>query len=220
MGEEEIIKKFGIDKEKLSKEQVKLANSLELRDSINFNLCSVFGGIETTFFNNKIIAGIVICDSKFEIIEQQFFMESVRFPYLFEFRSYRELPAILGAFEKLQNKPDVFFIRGHGITHPRLGLASHFSLFTGVPCIGVAENIFDSTKIEKDNIFRDDKKVGRVLLSKEKSNPIYISPGNKISINSAYDLCKKLICPPHKMPEPLNLAHKYIRTVHKELAVK
>ncbi|MBM3247277.1 endonuclease V [Candidatus Pacearchaeota archaeon] len=219
MSEEEVIKKFGVDIKKISQEQIKLGRSLKIEDSMDFNLATLFAGIETIFTNNKIIAGIVVCDSNFEIIEEQFFVNKLDFPYLSEFRSYRELPAILGAFDKLQNKPEVVFIRGHGITHPRLGIASHFSLVAGVSSIGVAESLFDCDTLDKENILKDKKKVGLILQSKEKSNPLYISPGDKISIKTAFEISKKFISAPHKMPEPLYLAHKYVKTVRDELQV-
>ena len=46
---------------------------------------------------------------------------------------------------------------------------------------------------------------------------MYISPGNLISIKTAYEICKNFIYLPHKKPEPLHLAGKYAREVGKEL---
>jgi len=48
---------------------------------------------------------------------------------------------------------------------------------------------------------------------------MYISLGNQISINTCYELCKKFIRLPHKLPEPLHLAGKYGREIKKELGV-
>jgi deoxyribonuclease V len=127
------------------------------------------------------------------------------------------------AFNKLNEKPDVVFISGHGISHSRLGLASHFSLSTGVPTIAVANSLFEENKISDngEDILRDNKKekVGKVLQSKENSNPIYVSPGNMISVNTAYNIVKQMIKQPHKLPEPLHLAHKYAKEIAKELNI-
>jgi deoxyribonuclease V len=57
------------------------------------------------------------------------------------------------------------------------------------------------------------------LKSKEKANPLFVSPGNGISVDSAYNLAKELIKPPHKLPEPLHLAHKYVKSVKDELKI-
>jgi deoxyinosine 3'endonuclease (endonuclease V) len=64
---------------------------------------------------------------------------------------------------------------------------------------------------------KDKKKVGKKLVTRPGSRPLYISPGNQISINTSYDLCEQFIVLPHKMPEPMHLARKYGREVEKEL---
>jgi len=219
MGEQELIKKYGINIESIEKEQIKLAKTLEIKDIMDFSLATRFGAIENISVGNQIISVIIVCNKEFEIIEQQYFLDKLRFPYLHEFRSYREAPAMVEAFNKLNEKPDVVFIHGHGIMHPRLGLASHFSLVVGVPSVGVAGDLFKQNEISSDgkDILLKNKKVGKLLVSKEKANPLYISPGNLISIETAYNLTKELLKHPHKLPEPLHLAHKYIRSVKEEL---
>ena len=219
MEENEVAQKFGIDLEALRHEQLKIAKNLEIKDIIDFSLAKSFGAIENIIINNQIISAVIVCDTNFEIIEEQYFLDKLRFPYIFEFRSYRELPAMLECFNKLQNKPDLVFIHGAGIMHPRLGLASHFSLSTGIPCIGVNDFLFKENTIVKDDILLGNKKVGRVLKSKEKSNPLYVSVGDRISSNSAYELAKKMVIVPHKLPEPMHFAHKYARNVRKELKI-
>jgi len=121
------------------------------------------------------------------------------------------------AFSKLQEHADIVLIAGDGIIHPRLGTASHFSLATNMPSIGVAETVFEENKIEGEDIFLNGKKIGKVFYGKKGSNPLYISPGNKITVKSAFEFCKSLMKEPHKHPEPLHLAHKYAKSVKKEL---
>ena len=213
---DELIKKYNIDLEKLSQEQLKLAKELEIKDKIDFSLADRFGAIDNTFIGNKLLSCIIVCNKDYEIIDRSYVVEKVKFPYIPGFRNYRELLPMITAFEKLNEKPDVVFIPANGISHPRIGLASHFGLVVGVPTIGVSNSIIECDV--KDNIlYRDKKKVGRVLLSKEGSNPMYISPGNLISVESAYDLCNKMIKLPHKRPEPLHLAAKYAKEVRREV---
>jgi deoxyribonuclease V len=219
MEEKEIAERFGINLETIKKEQVKLAKTLEIKDSQDFSNINFFGAIGNIIVQNKIISAIIICNKDYEIIEQQYFFDKLRFPYIHGFRSYRELPSMVEAYNKLSEKPEVIFIQGHGITHPRLGLASHFSIVTGVPTIGITNEIFEETKNEKEDILLEGKKVGKSFLSKEGSNPIFISPGNKITVESAYTLTKSLIKPPHKLPEPLHLAIKYAKEVREELNI-
>lgn len=219
MQEEEIAKRYGLDLVKLKQEQSKLARNLTLNSNLNFDSVNTFAAIDTIIVLDKIIATIIICDKEYNILEEQYFMDKLRFPYLYEFRSYRELPAILEVFNKLQSKPDLVLIRAHGITHPRLGLASHLSLSINLPCIGVSDFIFEDLIIKEDNIYRMDKIVGKLLHTKESSNPIYISPGNLISVEDSFNICNKLIKSPHKLPEPIHLAHKYAKKIKEEIGV-
>lgn len=218
MERDELIKKYNLDIKKLEDEQISLAGQLEIKDKIDFSLADRFGAIETIFIKNKILCCIIVCDKNYEILDRAYVFDKVSFPYIPGFRDYRELSAMIGAYIKLNEKPDVVFIQGEGIIHPRLGLASHFSLSAGVPSIGVSNSVIDC-KIKDDYLISDGKKVGKVLISKPQSKPMYISPGNQISIVTAYELCKRFINLPHKLPEPLHLAGKYSREVKKELGI-
>jgi deoxyribonuclease V len=218
MEKEELIKKYNIDIKKLEDEQTRLAKQLELKDKIDFSLADRFGAIETIFVKNKILCCIIVCDKNYEILDRAYVFDKVVFPYIAGFRDYRELSSMIEAYAKLNEKPDVVFIQGQGIIHPRLGLASHFSLNAGVPSIGVSNSVINC-KIKGEDIFSNEKKTGKVLISKLQSKPMYVSPGNQISLDSAYELCKKFINLPHKLPEPMHLAGKYSREVKKELGV-
>jgi deoxyribonuclease V len=216
MEPEEIAKKFNINIEKLKREQEKLAKMLKIKDSIDFSNIDKIGAIDNAFFQNQIISGCVVVSSDMEILEQEYSIEKLKFPYIPGFRAYRELPCMVQAFNKLQEIPDIVFIPGHGIAHMRLGLASHFSLSTKVPSIGIAKSLLKG-EVKGQDILLNNKKVGKILISKKGSNPIYISPGNLININTSYKISKDLIKPPHKLPEPLHIAHKYSKEIRKEM---
>lgn len=217
---EELCKKYNINLEALEQEQKKLAKTLELKDTIDFSLADKFGAVDNSFFENKIISAAIIINPSLEIVWQEYFSDVLRFPYISGFRAYRELPAMIQAFQKLEEKPDVVFIQGHGIAHPRLGLASHFSILTGAPTIGVADSLLPPAITKDEDIILNNKKVGKVLQSKQGSKPLYISPGNLITIKSAYELVKKLIIPPHKFPEPIHIAGKYSKEIREEIYEK
>jgi len=217
MEEKELVKKYGINTEKLEKEQLKLAEQLEIKDKIDFNLADKFGAFFNIFIKNKILSCVIICNKEGEIVDQAYVFDKTNFPYIAGFRAYRELPAMMLAFNKLNERPDVVFIPGMGTAHPRLGLASHFSLAAdNIPTIGVANAVFGCEEKEGE-LVRNKKKVGCLLETKPGSRPLYISPGNQISIESSCDLCKKFIHLPHKLPEPMHLARKYGREVQDEL---
>ena len=60
----------------------------------------------------------------------------VTFPYIPGLLAFREGPAVLAAWEKVQHKPDVVMFDGQGIAHPRgMGIASQMGLWIERPTI-------------------------------------------------------------------------------------
>jgi deoxyribonuclease V len=213
---EDIARKYNIDLSMLKKEQEKLAKQISIKDEFDFSRVVKTGGISNIFFKNKIISTVVVIDSEFNIIEQKFFSGRATFPYIPGFRAYRELPAMASCFSQVEEKPEVVFIQGHGISHPRLGIASHFSLACGVPTVGVADSLV-AGEVKDDSVLLDGKVVGGVVKTKEGGKPLYVSPGNLISVKSSIMLTKRFTREPHKLPEPLSIAHKYAREVMREM---
>src|SRR5262245_29734746 len=57
-----------------------------------------------------------------------------RFPYVPGLLSFREIPVILEALQKLDETPDLLMVDGQGIAHPRrLGIAAHLGVLTDLP---------------------------------------------------------------------------------------
>ncbi len=137
------------------------------------------------------------------------------FPYIPGFLSFREIPAILAAVEKLPQKPDLYMIDGQGIAHPRrLGIAAHLGVLLDMPTIGVAKsrlygrhdpvgpNAGDAVPLyDKDEI------IGFVLRSKTGCNPLYISAGHRITQTHALDVVRVCLTK-YRLPEPTRLADK------------
>ncbi len=218
METKELVKKYDINLEQLEEEQNKLAKLVKIKDAMDFTHATKIAGIDNTFFQNQIVSAIVVLGEENEILYQEYAQRKIKFPYLPGFRAYRELPAMLEAYDKLEEKPDVVLIPGHGIAHPRLGLASHFSIASGgIPTIGLANALIEGCEINGQEILKNKKIVGKSLQTKPGSKPLYMSPGNNISIASAEKIVLKYIVPPHKLPEPLWLAGKYARKIADEL---
>lgn len=212
----QLVKKYNLDLDKLSREQIKLSKNISIKDKIDFETASRIAGIDDVFFKNKIISAIVVIENG-EVVEQEYAEDKIRFPYISGYRAYRELPTMVEAFNKLDEKPDLVFIRGNGILHPRkLGLASHFSLSINVPTIGVADSLLIG-KVKREDIILNGEIIGMMVKTKQGANPIYVSPGNLISLDTSVKITKKFVREPHKLPEPLRLAKKYAKEVRKEL---
>src|SRR5919201_4336510 len=91
----------------------------------------------------RAFAGVVVIDATtMETVEQESAAVDVRFPYVPGLLSFRELPAVSRAWERLRKKPDVLIFDGVGYAHPRrFGLACHGGVIFDVPSVGCAKSI-------------------------------------------------------------------------------
>jgi deoxyribonuclease V len=138
------------------------------------------------------------------------------FPYIPGFLAFREGPAVLAAWSKLQKKPDLLMFDGQGIAHPRgVGIASQMGLWLERPTIGVAKSRLYGRHEEVgpqrgDRANLRDKSgniIGTVLRTREKANPLYISPGHLIDVEHATEFVLAC-CTGYRLPEPTRWAHK------------
>jgi len=134
-------------------------------------------------------------------------------PYVPGLLSFRELPALLSALAGLPREPDLIFVDGHGIAHPRgLGIAAHLGVVSGLPTIGVAKKILTGTHAELPQqrgarvplLDRRGSIIGWVLRSKDAVRPLIVSPGNRVSLDSAVELTMACVRR-HRLPEPTRL---------------
>jgi len=213
---------------KLEKEQLELSKRLSLMDKKNINEIKYIAGIDTTFTDiwsdkTTAISAITVLEyPSLKEVETVFAVKEIDFPYIPTFLAYRELPAILEAYKKLRTKPDVFFIDGMGILHPRkMGIASHFGVITGEVSIGIGKSKLIGEYKEPENkplsfrpIYVNGELRGYILRSRKNSNPIFVSPGNNISANSALKLTVNTL-KGYKLPEPTRLAHNKLQIYRK-----
>lgn len=209
-----------IDIKKLEKEQIILSKKVIKEDYMDFSQIQNAGGIAEIIDekNKEILVGIVIVDIEGKEIEKRWHKDKITFPYIPGFRAYRELNALIGCYEKLEKNPDVFFIKAHGTTHPRkFGLACHFGIVTNTCVIGISDELLKEMKIENNNIKVDNEIVGKIVKIVDFANPIVVSIGNKISLDTAVEITKKFSFGKYKHPYPLVAATKFIRKISKEL---
>ncbi len=159
--------------------------------------------------NGEFICSIVVLDIKtMKVIDSTTYTAPLAMKYVPGFMAFSQGPLIVNAYLKLKEKPDILIIKGHGIAHPRrIGIATQLGLQLGVPTIGVATKLLCG-KVVKNNIIIEGETRGEEIVPREFAKPIYVSPGHLISIKKAIEVTKKCICTPHKMPEPLFVAHK------------
>jgi deoxyribonuclease V len=157
----------------------------------------------------------------FEIIEIKFFKGKVIIPYIPGFLSFREVPLILKCFYKLKYRPELIFVDGQGIAHPRkMGLATHLGILLNIPTIGCAKKPLikceypDNKKGALSPIFLDKEIVGYALRTKPGVKPVFVSPGNLISMEDSIKMVLKAVRK-YRIPEPLRLAHQFTQKIKK-----
>jgi len=127
------------------------------------------------------------------LVESRLARLPTRFPYVPGLLSFRELPALLKAWETLDTLPDLILADGQGIAHPRrLGIAAHLGVLTGVATIGVGKTRLIGRHGEVPGgrgewapLMEGDECVGAVLRTRPGVKPIYVSVGHRISLESA-----------------------------------
>ncbi len=150
-----------------------------------------------------------------ELVEQATFRGTVTFPYIPGLLSFREMPAILPALEKLQIEPDVFMTDSQGYAHPRrFGLACHLGVWFDRPAFGVAKTRFigqfeelPPEKGARAELIDRDELVGIVLRTRTRIKPVFVSVGHRITLEEAVRLTQACTTR-YKLPEPTRWAHR------------
>ena len=198
--------------------QADLAQRVVLRDDFPRPQRTIAGfdvGFEDDGATTRAAAVLLDADT-LEVIDQQVARLPTRMPYIPGFLSFRELPALLEALAMLQAAPDLAFIDGHGIAHPRrLGIAAHFGVDTGLPSIGVAKKILTGEARMALHEMRGaftplrsgKEQIGWLLRSKPGCLPLIVSPGHRVAMPSAPELVMRYVGK-YRLPEPTRLADR------------
>lgn len=141
----------------------------------------------------------------------------VHFPYVPGYLAFREVPALLKAWQQLPQKPDVLLVDGHGIAHPRrMGIAAHFGTLTGQRSMGCAKKILCGTHQEPDRektgfspIHHKGEHIGWAVRSKDNVKPVFVSPGHKMSLDDSLNIIQECLGR-YRLPEPTRLAHEAV----------
>ncbi|XP_064439696.1 endonuclease V isoform X3 [Mirounga angustirostris] len=156
-------------------------------------------------------------------------MVSLTAPYVSGFLAFREVPFLVDAVRRLQEKeprlvPQVLLVDGNGVLHHRgFGVACHLGVLTDLPCIGVAKKLLQVDGLENDAQHKEKIRLlraggdsfpliggsgtvlGMVLKShRHSSKPLYVSVGHKISLEAAVRLTRG--CCRFRIPEPVRQA--------------
>ena len=146
----------------------------------------------------------------------------VKTPYVPQYFCFREGPPLLAlvqaARESLPLQPDLIIMDGHGLAHPRrFGLACWVGVKTGVPTIGCAKQTLlqYNGEVEKTRgnyllIEDENEALGAVLVTQDGIKPVFVSPGHKVSLQTAIEVVLRLASR-YRIPDPLRVADQSAR---------
>jgi deoxyribonuclease V len=181
--------------------------------------------VSLNLYSTTIYAGFVVLSyPDMVMVDHAVVVDETRFPYVPGLLSFREIPALMKAWEKLQRKlkkdtrgvcPDIIMVDGQGIAHPRrLGIASHLGVMLDMPTIGCAKNVLTGIYEKPKNVGdasplidpKTNEMIGTILQSKARSKPLVISAGHKITQEESLEIIRTCL-KGYKLPEPTRLAH-------------
>lgn len=173
---------------------------------------------------NRAIGGAVLFSYP-EMREQERSSAEVplEFPYVPGFLSFREIPALLAALQKLRRMPDLLFCDGQGYAHPRrMGLASHLGVILDLPAIGCAKSLLigehgavGRQRGEWSAIRDGSETIGAALRTRTDCAPTYISAGHRVSLETALQLTLS-VCDGMRVPRPTREADRFVSRTKRE----
>jgi deoxyribonuclease V len=153
-------------------------------------------------FSEVVYAGIVVLRlPDLEIVDRATAIARITFPYIPGLLSFRETPALLEAWGRLNTSPDLVMLDGQGLAHPRrFGIACHFGLITERPAIGCAKTVLVGKYDEPGEragsyslMTHKGETIGAAVRTKDRVAPVYISVGNLIDLEGAINLALRCV---------------------------
>lgn len=200
----------------LRAQQQALAHLVVTEDQLIADPPRWVGGADVGFEDEGRItraALVVLAWPSLALMEYQIARIPTVMPYIPGFLSFRETPALQAAWQQLSRKPDLLLVDGHGRSHPRrLGVACHFGLLEDVPTIGVAKKrLCGQFQLPSEApgalapLTDKDQQLGWVWRSKARCNPLFISTGHRVSLDTALSWVQRCMAG-YRLPEPTRWA--------------
>jgi deoxyribonuclease V len=174
------------------------------------------GGLDVSYRGDRARAAAVVFDfATMKLVEQSVIEMGVSFPYIPGLFSFREVPPLLAAMERLEGMPEVWLCDGQGMAHPRrFGLACHLGVLLDLPTVGCAKSVlfgkYESPAAGRGSVspmLAKEEVIGMAVRTRDRVSPVFVSIGHRADLESAVRLvlaCGRGL----RLPEPLRLAHR------------
>lgn len=169
-------------------------------------------------------AVVVLVMKDLTIVETSMATLPTIFPYIPGLLSFREAPALCKALKNVRSEPDILFIDGHGLSHPRAaGIASHIGLLIDRPVIGCAKSVLVGSYHEPDQprgsrsylLNKNRQIIGAAVRTRDRTKPVFVSVGHRLDLKEAIRLT--LCCGKgYRIPEPTRQADLLVEKFKRE----
>ena len=215
---------FATTVEEAAEQQRALGARVELRPPADF-APRLVAGLDVSMDRGSDVgfAGIVVLElPDLRVVEEAAAVATVPMPYVPGFLSFRELPPLVAAWERLRSQPDVLIFDGQGYAHPRrFGVACHGGLLFGVPSIGCAKSILVGThpplapeRFSRAPLVHRREVVGAAVRLRDRTNPVYVSPGHRMDVDTAVAVVE-MASAGFREPETTRRAHRLVNAVRR-----
>jgi len=174
-------------------------------------------------FGKRAYAGIVVLDAAtLQVVDQATATETLRFPYIPGYLSFRELPPLDSAWRQLTVRPDVVGFDAQGTAHPRrFGLACHGGLLWDVPAVGCAKTLLvgEHERLPEERgawvpLMDRGEQIGAAVRTRDRVRPLFVSPGHRMDLATAVDLVLRLT-PRYREAETTRRAHALVNEIRR-----
>jgi deoxyinosine 3'endonuclease (endonuclease V) len=234
------------------KEQKEIASQVSLVDTFKLANVKKIGGMDISFDKNNAsnaVASMVIFEYPFDVNKQdkddssaykilaKFNIKcTTNIPYRAGYLAFRECPILLKLIDIIrkdfsQFMPDVIITDSNGVWHQRAcGLATHFSVLSGIPTLGVAKTILQVNDITENGVLDILREKGpnagdavKIVDNTGKElgyaynptgavhNCLCVSAGNMMSNDTAMEIVKSISI--HRVVEPVRQADLLSRSL-------
>lgn len=201
-----------------------LRGRLDLRP-LDVDALTTVAGADISFNKGSDVvyaAFVVLKFPSLELIERAGVTTRAVFPYVPGLLSFREIPPLLEAWDKLQTKPDALIADGHGSAHPRrFGYACHLGMALEIPTAGCAKSILVGTpgplgdeRGDTAPLMDHDEQIGVALRTRAGVSPVYVSVGDHITLDTAVELVLRCSTKT-RLPETTRHAHQYVNELRR-----
>jgi deoxyribonuclease V len=181
----------------------------------DFDPPRLVAGVDISVGERRAWAAVVVLTwPGLEVVERRTAERELEFPYVPGLLSFRELPSIFEAYDALEREPDLVFVDGHGLAHPRrFGIASHLGVALDRPSIGCGKSLLVGQHREplrnrgsRRALVHQGETIGCALRTRDGVRPLYVSIGHRIDLETAVRLVLRA-SPRYRIPEPVRQAH-------------